>query len=467
MGVGVDDDYDPILDDEPAGKSNGRGRRGRGDSPYITDDKGNARAILANAITALQIAPEWKGLIARDEFGCRTLALKPPPWAPPTDNFIPRPWTDLDDIKTAESLQRCGIRVPPTVAADAVQALAADNPVHPVREYLNALDWDGLDRLGEMAMTYLGAVPPVADDGSTDEGRAYLAAVVTKWMISAVARIFRPGCKADCILILEGPQGSRKSSALAALAGAYFSDDVDALGTKAAAEQIQGQWIIELSELDSMQRAGETAIKSFLSRQQDIFRPSYGRRAVPHPRQCVFAGSGNRNDYLRDATGGRRFWPVVCGDIDVAALERDRDLLWAEAVYRFRQGETWWLAGDEADTAAAVQAERYEGDPWEHPVLRYLDHLHTETQHQGSPDEIMIAELLEHALLLPRAKWQAKDQQRIAAILTRAGWERRQLRRNGRRQWLYVRPGVTIRHHPVTTPNDRGGDTDRPFGSER
>lgn len=455
--------FDPEPDDPPPKKTKARRKQGGGDGPYITGEKGDPLAILANAITALRVAPEWRDVIAYDEFGCRTLMLKPSPWEPASDTFSARFWSDVDDIKTAEWLQRAGIRVTPPVAADAVQAVGQENRINPVRTYLEDVEWDGVDRLDEWVATYLGAAPPPAEDGSIDTGRAYLAAVGAKWMISAVARVFRPGCKVDCMLVLEGPQGARKSSALATLAGSFFSDDLADLGSKAAAEQLQGVWIVELAELDSLQRVGVTTIKSFLSRQQDVFRPSYGRRALPHPRQCVFAGSGNRDDYLRDATGARRFWPVVCGTIEIAALERDRDLLWAEAVHRYRQGETWWLEGSEAATAACVQDARYEGDPWEDPILQYLDRLGSAMHHQGSADEVLASEVLEYGLLLPPAKWQAKDQQRVAAILSRAGWERRQLRRNGRRQWFYVRPAVTTRHHPSPPRNMQGGDRDNDF----
>jgi predicted P-loop ATPase len=192
------------------------------------------------------------------------------------------------------------------VAGQAVQTAARDHHFHPVKAYLQGLRWDGVERLERWLSTYVGA-----DD--TD----YARADGSRWLISAVARIFRPGAKADC-LILEGPQGIRKSTALRTIAGEYFTDGLADLGSKDAAMQTRGVWIIELSELDS--HAEGAGIKAFMSRTTDRFRPPYGMRLVESPRQCIFAGTVNHGTYLRDETGGRRFRPVVCGRIDVEGL---------------------------------------------------------------------------------------------------------------------------------------------------
>ncbi len=134
----------------------------------------------------------------------------------------------------------------------------------------------------------------------------------SRWLISAVARIFQPGCKADCCLILEGPQGIKKSTTLRTLAEPWFIDHIPELGTKDSLIQVHSAWVIELAELESISRAEVGSIKQFISTQTDTFRPPYGKRASDFPRQCVFAGSVNNNTYLRDETGGRRFWPVKC-----------------------------------------------------------------------------------------------------------------------------------------------------------
>ena len=220
-----------------------------------------------------------------------------------------------------------------------VGAVAREITVHPVRDHLGALAWDGVPRIETWACRYLGA-----------EDTAFNRSVGALWLISAVARIFRPGVKADHMLVLEGPQGARKSTALKILAGEdWFTDELPDLGSKDAAMHMQGVWIIEIAELDAIGKAEVSRIKAFLTRTTDRFRPPYGRYTIEVPRQCVFAGTVNPDTYLRDETGNRRFWPVRCGTIDIDALARDRDQLWAEAVARFRAGAIWWLETPELD----------------------------------------------------------------------------------------------------------------------
>ena len=275
--------------------------------PPMNTTEGRILPVLANAIAAFRHAPEWGGVLAFNEFGFGTVVLKPAPWG-----VVPKgEWTDHEDRLAAEWLQRQGILVSVDVAGQAVQTAARDHPFHPVKAYLQGLHWDGVERLDRWLSTYLGA-----------EDTEYSRAVGSRWLISAVARIFRPGAKADCCLILEGPQGIRKSTALRTIAGEYFTDELADLGSKDAAMQTRGVWIIELSELDNLSHAEVARIKAFMSRTTDRFRPPYGMRLVESPRQCVFAGTVNHGTYLRDETGGRRFWPVVCGRIDVEALGR-------------------------------------------------------------------------------------------------------------------------------------------------
>jgi predicted P-loop ATPase len=170
-----------------------------------------------------------------------------------------------------------------------------------VRQKLDSLKWDGTSRIGD----WLSLYPRV-------DGNEYTFAVGARWLISAVARIYDPRCKADCALILEGDQGLMKSTALKVLAEPWFTDEIADLGSKDAAMQTRGVWVIEIAELDSMSRADVSKIKGFISRTTDRFRPSYEKRVIESRRQCVFAGSVNHCAYLRDETGGRRFWPVAC-----------------------------------------------------------------------------------------------------------------------------------------------------------
>jgi predicted P-loop ATPase len=250
-------------------------------------------------------------------------------------------------------LQRKGILVDVSVAAQTVQTVSKDRTFHPVRNYLESLSWDGVERLDQWLSKHLGA-----------ENNHYTRAVGARWLISEVARVSRPGVKADCCLILEGPKGGRKSTALKTLAGPYFADELANLGSKDSVLQTHGVWIIELSELDTLNRSDVGRIKAFMSRTTDRFRPPYSKRLIESPRQCVFAGTVNHSHYLRDETGGRRFWSVACGSIDIDSLMRDRDQFWAEAKAKFDRGGIWWFETTElVEAAAAEQAERYEAIP--------------------------------------------------------------------------------------------------------
>src|ERR1019366_4477276 len=371
----------PRHDNSPRGK------------PPANTTEGRILPVLANAIAAFLHSPEWGGVLAFNEFGCGTVVLKPAPWG-----VVPKgEWTDHEDRLAAEWLQRQGILVSVEVAGQAVQTAARDHGFHPVKTYLRGLHWDGVNRLDRWLSTYLG----------TDDNE-YSRAVGSRWLISAVARTFQPGAKADCCLILEGQQGIRKSTALRTVAGEHFTDELADLGSKDAAMQTRGVWIIELSELDSLSHAEVARIKAFMSRTTDRVRPPYGMRLVESPRQCVFAGTVNHSTYLRDETGGRRFWPVVCGRIDVDALAGDRDQLWAEAKERFDSGAVWWLESAELiQMASDQQIDRYEGDPWEEVIAPWVE----------SHPSVSISEVLEKCLQKAHALWTKTDKNRAARCL--------------------------------------------------
>jgi len=383
----------------------------------IVNNQGAPRPLLTNAITALRFAPEWAGVLAFNQFSLGAVALGPPPWGTPKKEGE---WTDHEDRLTANWLQQQGIYVSVEIAGQAVQTVAKDRPFHPVRDYLNSLVWDGTKRIDTWLNTYLGA-----------EQNDYTAAVGSRWLISAVARVFHPGAKADCCLILEGPQGSKKSTALKTLAGEWFTDEIADLGSKDAALQTLGAWVIEIAELDSMTRADVGRVKAFMSRAVDRFRPPYGRRVIVSPRQCVFAGSVNHNTYLRDETGGRRFWPVACADIVIDDLARDRGQLWAEALTRYRAGSPWWLDSVELNRQAAeVQSERYDGDPWDEVILKWID----------GRQSVSIPEILAQCIQKKVDMWTQSDRHRVARCLKSSGWERYFSGPRGAREWRYRPP---------------------------
>lgn len=316
--------------------------------------------------------------------------------------------------------------------------LAEENKFNPLVNYLRGLVHDGVTRLNRVAATYLGA--------SKDIENVFLRL----WMISAVARGLAPGSKADCMIVLEGPQGAGKSRAIQALAGpGLYSDQLGDLGSKDAILQINGVWIVEISELDALGRAENSRIKAFISSSSDRLRLPYGRNVVDWPRSCVFAGTVNHDAYLKDETGGRRFFPIRCGHIDVAAIERDRDMLWAEAVDQFDHGAVWWLqdAGS-IDHAAKEQHDRYQPGQWDSIITEWVDRPTERLDALGQPvaplestaDFVTISDVLTHCVGKHKSQWTRSDQMAVASALKSLGWERFKRRRDGEKlHWAYRR----------------------------
>ena len=367
------------------------------------NSKGIPLGNLRNVLHALRHAPEWHGVLAYDDFAACVITKKPPPWEGSKGPTVKR-WADEHDVRACEWMQEQDIPALGVVGR-AIQSVARETRVHPVRDYLNALKWDGTPRLDTWLTPYLGV-----------KDTPYSRAVGPRFLISAVARIFEPGCQADHMLILEGPQGVLKSTALRALAGtAWFTDRMSNLGGKDAAMEVAGVWLIEMAELDALTKASNSATKAFVTRRNDRFRPPYGRHLVDQPRQCVFAGTINPNGgYLTDPTGARRFWPVTCGVIDREALGCDRDQLWAEAVVRFRADAPWWLETPALEALATAEQElRFEVDPWAETVSGWL----------AGRNEVSVSEVLTGALGVPVASQSHSAEMRIAAILKSTGFE--------------------------------------------
>jgi predicted P-loop ATPase len=285
----------------------------------------------------------------------------------------------------------------------AVDQRAQECAFHPIRGYLDGLVWDRRERVGSWLTTYWGA-----------EDTPYAAKIGQFFLIAMVARIFRPGCKVDYMPVFEGEQGAQKSAACSVLAGEWFSDSLPDIHHKDAKEHMRGKWLIEVAELASTSRADTETLKAFVSRTEERYRPSYGRKEVIEPRQCVFVGTTNKTIYLKDETGGRRFWPVRVGEIDLPALKRDRDQLFAEAVIRYRAGEQWWPdAVFERMHIKPQQDARFEEDAWEQAVK----------DHVAPKDRVQITEIARIALGIETAKIGTHEQRRIAAVLTALGWK--------------------------------------------
>jgi predicted P-loop ATPase len=374
--------------------------------------------IVANALIALRNDPAVLDAFGYDEM-LRAATLLHEIGAPIGGQLgEPRPLSDKDVIDIQEWMQNAGLkRVARETVRDAIETYARDHSYHPLRHYLEAVDWDGTQRLDGWLTTYLGA-----------EQTAYTTGIGTMFLISMVARIFEPGCKADHMLVLEGPQGQLKSTACAALAGSYFSDSLpDITSGKDASQHLRGKWLIEVAEMHAMNKAEAALLKSFISRTTERYRPSYGRLEVVELRQCIFIGTTNKEAYLRDETGGRRFWGIKCGDIDIDGLTDDRDQLFAEAVLLYQRGVTWWPDKQfEREHIQSEQAARYEGDAWEEPIGAYLMAITKTT----------IGSVATNALGFRTDRLGTADQRRISAILTTLGWRRACKRGNaGERFW--------------------------------
>lgn len=367
----------------------------------IKSETGKPVPNLANALIGLRA--EMPDSFAYDDMLSATMLMRS------LDNaagFSPRPCTDVDVGVVQERLQHLGLtRLSRDVIHQAVDIRAAECRFHPVRAYLSGLNWDGRPRISTLFATYFGA-----------EATDYAKAISAMFLVGMAARIFEPGCKADHMVVLEGPQGTLKSTACRILGGDFFSDNLpDVAAGKDVSQHIRGKWLIEVSEMHAMNRTETALLKAFISRQVERYRPSYGRKEVIEPRQCVFIGTTNRDTYLRDETGGRRFWPIKAGKINVKALALDRDQLFAEAVNNYRNGAPWWPDKDfEREHIVPEQAARYEADVWEDNIAEYLK---TNTK-------VTVGQIAKDALHIETPRIGRVEQNRIVAAMERIGWRR-------------------------------------------
>ncbi len=396
-----------------------------GARPWLRDcqytQQGEVRPNLVNTLLPLRADPRVAKIARYDEMLRLPILMQPIPGAQLDEGgFQPRPIRDEDYTSIQEWMQREGLE---TVAAgttrQAVDARARELSFHPVRDWLDSLEWDNTPRLADWLATYLGT-----------ESTEYTKAIGTMFLISMVARVRQPGCKSDYMLVLEGPQGARKSTACAILGGEHFSDNLpDIRNGKDVSQHLNGKWLIEVAELSALDKAEAAALKAFITRPVERYRRSYGHAEVVEPRQCVFIGTTNKTAYLRDETGGRRFWPVKVGKIDTDALQRDRAQLYAEADHYYQQGSTWWP--DAAFEAAHIQAEqsaRYEADAWEDAICEWLDKVHDSPEENLGPGNklprctvLMVARV---ALHMETQRVGTSDQRRIIAAMERLGWEK-------------------------------------------
>ena len=386
-------------------------------------EAGTIKPNLTNALSALNFSPEWQGCIGHDEFCDRIVVTGKLPWA---NHTVGESWSDNHDTLTAVWLQDEGVNIKPHDVVRAVEAVAKANKFHPIRRFLGSMSWDGIHRLDSWLENYMGAI------AKDDAQQNYLRDVGIKWLVSAVARIYQPGCKVDQTLILEGKQGTKKSSALNVIFGPWFTDQIADIKSKDAAIELRGKWCVEVAELDRFRGATAETAKAFFSRQSDHYVPKYARHAIDQKRQCVFVGTTNQDAYFTDETGNRRYWPVITGEIRIDELNAVRNQLWAEAKALYDDGQAWWPDATLTTIAAGEQAERYEHDIWAERIGAMIEQRRN----------ITINEIMED-LGIPVKDRNKAAEMRISRELKSLGWFKTRAG-TGARARFYTRDGSNL-----------------------
>jgi putative DNA primase/helicase len=402
------------------------------------DKSGHVKNTLHNLTLILENDPNLKGVVFNQLLDGMEIKGEVP-WKHPS-----KFWRDADDAQLISYVDTHYGTFSARNYDIAVTKVADDRAYHPIREFIESLpEWDKVPRVDTLLVDYLGA----ADT-------AYVRAVTRKTLCAAISRVLRPGCKFDSMLVLNGPQGVGKSTLIAKLAGEWFSDSLNLGDTKdkTAAEKLQGYWILEIGELAGLKKAEVETLRSFLSRQNDIYRAAFGKRATPHLRQCVFFGTTNaESGYLRDTTGNRRFWPVKTpgsGKKQSWNLTHEEILqIWAEALVYVRQGEKLYLSPEMDALAKDEQREAMESDEREGLVREYLDTLLPERwaemdlferrnfltgsdfgglQEKGTVRRTSVSnmEIWCECFGKERANLRRTDSNELTGILARLGWKR-------------------------------------------
>lgn len=361
----------------------------------------NATAYLINH-------EDWKGCLAYDEFHDQIFWAKSPPPIAGSPAIEPGPLHDDHTSYIQQWFWGHGIKLEKTAAQDSIGPAAKANTVNPLKAYFDGLQWDKVPRLARWLTTYL--------DCPDNE---YTRKVGVWFMIGAAERAISPGSKMDYMLILEGPQGAKKSTAIRVLGGEFYLEGLPDVLDKDAADALNGHWITEVDELEALRRTNYNKFKQFLTRREDTYRPSYGRSKVKHKRTCAFIGSTNEFEYLSDPTGARRFWPVRVGKINIPALQRDRDQLWAEALHMHERGDERCPSDKEVDLLMQEQEARHQQDPWDVKILQWV----------SDKEFVSADDVLTLGLMLSYGQINSRERMRVSNCLRKHGWvnERRRV----------------------------------------
>jgi predicted P-loop ATPase len=409
----------------------------------VRTNSGAVKGLSHNLMLILEHDAQLADLFWLDEFGNRIVLERTPPWSGGTREEF----TEVDALELSAWLgnpARYTMAVGIDLVLQCVEAIARRKKRHTVREYLERLKWDGVPRVARMFVDLFAA----------DES-AYVLGAAPCFLVSAVSRILwsdptqpTKGSKVDFMIVLEGEQGAGKTTSVLELFGAeWYAEATESPAHKDFYQTLRGRWGVEIGEMDSFSKADVAKVKQAITTRFDVYRPSYGRTARAFRRECVFVGTNNQDDYLRDATGARRFLPVRIGRADVAGLVAVRDQLWAEAVTLYRDGFEWWQL---PPGAKREQDARYSEDVWTESVIAWVEGRAPAGHYEGiSIDakdkdgrilECSASELLSHCLRIDMARHDRTAQMRLGSIMRRLGWDKYRPQRLGERIWCYYRP---------------------------
>lgn len=373
-------------------------REARGEKPawralcQLSDAEKNPTLVpnLLNAHIGVSNAPRFKRFLSFDRLKVATI-------------YRQHKLEEDDVTEIRKYLQHNGLkRVGREDVRDAIENHARTNSFHPIMQYFDTLRHDGSPRVDSWLTAYLGA-----------ESNPYTAKIGRLFLIAMVARIFKPGCQCDYMLVLEGEQGELKSSACRALAAPWFDDNLPDLSTREASQYLRGKWLVEITEMHAFKGKSNSLLKSFISRRVEEYFSRYGRSESIEPRQCLLIGTTNKKFYLQDETGGRRYWPILCGTIRLDALLRDRDQLFAEAINLYKADQPWWPDREfEKEFITPEQEDRFDHDAWHEPIGAYLK----------SCTIVTVLQVATQALGFEKARLGKADQMRIAQSIQKHGW---------------------------------------------
>lgn len=369
----------------------------------VRGKRGTVKPNLENVKIILETDSRWYGALAWDEFQNTVVKLRPPPCGGATGA-----WADIDTVRVADWVStQYKLDIPKHVLVDGIRLAADHHTINSPADWFRSLTWDGIARIDGLFIDYFGG-----------PDSPYAREVGKNFMIGAVMRVLSPGVPLHEVVILEGKQGAGKSRGVRVLFGSHwFSDTPLDVGNKDAYLAMRGKMCIEMGELSSMSKADVNAMKVFVASPTDRFRAPYGREPEDIPRRCVFIGTTNDAEYLQDATGNRRWLPVMVGKVNWDAITRDRTQLWAEAFARAAAGEDFWLSPLVVPHALQERGNRQVDDPWRSLIETWLE---------GQLGPVTTAMLLEDAVGKAARDCGKADQIRVGRIIQALGWVKRQ-----------------------------------------